>query len=137
MEIIKSIDWAIDTIRDQLKFGLTDNPLAAAKRREARAKGVLLDCKKEIQSLKDQLAQSKKDLEKAEKVIEFYAKKENWTIDGHSFQDELNEIEQGYWACEIRNDGCDFNVATGYGGYGGKKARAYFKEKQDQLKESE
>jgi len=112
MEIIKSIDWAIDTIRNQIKFGLTDNPLASAKRREARAKGVLLDCKREIQSLKDQLAQSKKDLEKAEKVIE-------------SISDECYSCNQGVSCSGITVDVIE------------EKARQYFQEKQDQLKESE
>ena len=45
-EFLDQIEWAINTIRDQVQFGL--DPLSAAKARERRAKGVLLNCKKEI-----------------------------------------------------------------------------------------
>lgn len=48
-DIIKSIEWAVDTIRCKERFGLSE--LQAAYNRERRAKGVLRDCKKEIEKL--------------------------------------------------------------------------------------
>lgn len=48
--ILDSIDWAVDTIRSKLDFGL--DALTAADHRERRAKQVLLECKKEITRLR-------------------------------------------------------------------------------------
>jgi len=53
MNLLKKIDWAVDTIRDQLMFGR--DALGAAKSRELRAKGVLLDCKEDFTSLQSEL----------------------------------------------------------------------------------
>lgn len=54
MKILNTIEWAIDTVRDQLMFGL--DPLSAAKSRERRAKGVLLDCKQKFKSIDEELS---------------------------------------------------------------------------------
>ena len=53
LSIEERIEWALNTIRDKETFGL--DQLNASLSRERRAKGVLLDCKKEIQQLKQQL----------------------------------------------------------------------------------
>jgi hypothetical protein len=52
-DIIKNLEWAIDTIREQVLFGLDE--LGGAKARERRAKGVMLDACKEIKTLEEKL----------------------------------------------------------------------------------
>jgi hypothetical protein len=64
-EIIKSIEWARNTIQDRLMFGMEDAPLQAAYAREKRASGVLLDCKNEILFLKKEYQKLKTALEVA------------------------------------------------------------------------
>lgn len=53
MDILEKIEWAANTIRDKLHFGREE--LGAALAREARAKGVLLDCSIEITNLREDL----------------------------------------------------------------------------------
>ncbi len=52
MDTLEAIDWACDTIRNRLQFGMGDSKEAAYSR-EKRAKGVLMDCKKEIEELSE------------------------------------------------------------------------------------
>lgn len=52
-EIIQAIDWARETINEKLMFG-QDEPSAGFSR-ERRACGVLLECKKFIEQLKEEL----------------------------------------------------------------------------------
>mgnify|MGYP000029424415 CR=1 FL=1 len=54
-DILDEIEWAVDTIRDRLMFGMEEAPLQAAYFREKRAKGILIDCKKEIEKLRSEL----------------------------------------------------------------------------------
>jgi hypothetical protein len=68
-DIITKIQWARNTINDKLMFGLDD--LNASLSRERRAKGVLMDCEKEINKLEQQLKE-------AESVIEFYSDDLSW-----------------------------------------------------------
>ncbi len=76
--------------------------------------------RKELQSLKDQL-------EKAEKVIEFYGERSNW-----------NRLSESPNWTKIKNDSSEERLIICDDDYpvmcGGKKARQYFQEKQDQLK---
>lgn len=51
--ILSSLDWAINTIRDQILFGLDE--LGAAKARELRAKGVMIDTVEYIKELENSL----------------------------------------------------------------------------------
>lgn len=53
-EIIENLEWALMTIEDELKFGLTEE--LAIKRREARVRGVLKDA---IKNLKKELDKNK------------------------------------------------------------------------------
>ena len=62
LDIISKLEWAIDTIRDQLLFGRDE--LGAAKARELRAKGVMLDTVKEVKLLQSQNEIYRKALEK-------------------------------------------------------------------------
>lgn len=52
-DILEAIEWARNTIKDRLKFGLDD--LNAARSRERRASGVLISCKHEIIRLQGQV----------------------------------------------------------------------------------
>jgi len=63
MDIIKHIEWACDTIRHKDRFGLPD--LQAAYSRERRAKGALLEARKEIIKLREELKDAKEDAEYA------------------------------------------------------------------------
>lgn len=45
-DILSSLDWAINTIRDRVMFGRDE--LGASKARELRAKGVMIDAVEEI-----------------------------------------------------------------------------------------
>ena len=45
-DILSSLDWAINTIRDRVMFGRDE--LGASKARELRANGVMIDAVKEI-----------------------------------------------------------------------------------------
>ena len=49
-DTISKLEWAINTIRDQLLFGRDE--LGAARARELRAKGVMIDAIKDIEKLK-------------------------------------------------------------------------------------
>lgn len=51
--MLSKLDWAINTIRDQLLFGRDE--LGGAKARELRAKGVMLDAAKYIKELESKL----------------------------------------------------------------------------------
>lgn len=64
-DILSKIDWAIDTIRDQLKFGLSD--LDAVLSRERRAKGVLIEAKEEITALKEELKRERSCVDEVER----------------------------------------------------------------------
>lgn len=72
-----------------------------------------------------------KKLEKQNKILKealsFYSKKENWTIDGHNFHDEKEELLLGEFAATIRNDCDESNPANWHGTYGGKRARQALK----------
>lgn len=75
------IMWAINTIRDQLQFGL--DPLSAAKARERRAKGVLLDCHKKLESFQSENSELKsenQELKEKVKDIESLTKSMNSAI---------------------------------------------------------
>lgn len=65
LDIIETIDWAMNTIRDRVMFGLDD--LNAAYSRERRAKGALGDAKKVIL----QLQKKNKELTEALQSIAF------------------------------------------------------------------
>ena len=73
--IIETIEWAEATIDNKLMFGMEDAPLQAGFAREQRARGVLLDCRLEIQKLKAAIELYKKS-------NDFYADTSNW---GNSF----------------------------------------------------
>lgn len=66
--ILKNIEWACDTIRNREKFGLDE--LNAARARERRAKGVLLDAKIEIENLQKQIEALKAELAKERSVVD-------------------------------------------------------------------
>jgi len=53
LDIVKTLNWAIDTIRDKQMFG--QDELGAALSRERRAKGAMIGAVKEIESLKSAL----------------------------------------------------------------------------------
>jgi hypothetical protein len=59
-DVIQHLNWAIDTIRDQLKFGRDE--LGAAKAREMRAKGAMLAAVKELQKKDETIAALEKEL---------------------------------------------------------------------------
>lgn len=50
-DLLERIDWTIDTIRNQEKFGLDD--LNAALSRERRAKATLIETKKKLKQLNE------------------------------------------------------------------------------------
>lgn len=50
-DILEKIEWALETKREKLMFGLDE--LNAALSRERRLFGVLLECKKEIERLNE------------------------------------------------------------------------------------
>ena len=56
-KVIEHIDWAIETIRERVMFGL--DALSAALSRERRAKGALLEAKKHIIELEKEIANLK------------------------------------------------------------------------------
>jgi hypothetical protein len=49
-DTLETLEWAINTIRDKVMFGRDE--LGAALARESRAKGAMLDAKKEIEKLR-------------------------------------------------------------------------------------
>jgi hypothetical protein len=49
-DTLEHLEWAINTIRDKLMFGMDE--LGAARSRESRAKGAMLEAKKEIVRLR-------------------------------------------------------------------------------------
>lgn len=116
INILDKIEWAIQTIRDQLLFGIDE--FGAAKVREIRAKGVLLDCKEEITRLK-------KALEIANEAIGFYGNKGNWFYDYGMYQNEFKSI------AEEDSELFDIDGMLIPKHYGGKRAR----EAQKQIKE--
>lgn len=54
MTTLDKLEWALMTIEDQLQFGLPEDQ--AAKARERRVKGVLLDAVKEIKRLEGEIS---------------------------------------------------------------------------------
>jgi hypothetical protein len=50
LDTLETLEWAINTIRDKVMFGRDE--LGAALARESRAKGAMLDAKKEIEKLR-------------------------------------------------------------------------------------
>lgn len=72
MSILDSIEWARETLKNRLMFGMEDAPLQAAFARENRVAGVLMDCIKEIKKMRtktDKLEQDNKILEKEKKRL--------------------------------------------------------------------
>jgi hypothetical protein len=61
LDTILKLEWAIDTIREQLLFGRDE--LGAAKARELRAKGVMIDACKEFKELEEKLKVAEKSFE--------------------------------------------------------------------------
>jgi len=78
LKIEEKIEWAVNTIRDKETFGL--DQLNASLARERRAKGVLIDCRKEIQKIKQQLEEAVSVIEKAKFSSGFF-------IDDHNSKD--------------------------------------------------
>lgn len=60
-DILDTIEWAINTIRNKERFGLDD--YGAALARERRAKGVLIDAKEEIARLQKLLTENNIDFQ--------------------------------------------------------------------------
>lgn len=93
---------------------ITDVPSAIAE---------LLAVNKELEK---ELQETKEQLEKSEKVNQFYADKNNWNevwVDT-----DLDENEGGDVNCMINLS--DVEVENEYLTYAGKQARQYFKDKQ-------
>ena len=118
--MIAKLEWAIDTIREQVMFGMDD--LGAAKSRERRAKGVMIDACEYIKDLEAQI-------KKAESVIRFYADKSKYFrpdrdkngLGGMSAQTDF-EIEDGEWNTDENGEKSHYCY--------GKKAREYFEGKE-------
>ena len=71
----------------------------------------------------DLIEKQKELIKQMAEVISFYGDKVNWTIDGHTYQEEIEDIERGEFADTIRND-CDASSPSNWHGtYGGKRAR--------------
>lgn len=66
-DFLEKVDWAINTIRDQVLFGRDE--LGAAKSRELRAKGVLLDVRKHVIDTNIQLQKLQDDRKELIEVI--------------------------------------------------------------------
>lgn len=56
MRLQEKLEWALMTLRDQLKFGLPESE--AIKRREGRVRGVLIDAVKELPLIEQQLKEA-------------------------------------------------------------------------------
>lgn len=67
-EITEHLNWAINTIRDKVMFGRDE--LGAALARETRAKGVMIDAVKYIQTLEKEIIFYRHQLEYAAKILE-------------------------------------------------------------------
>lgn len=106
-EMLETIEWGLDTSRNKLMFGLDE--LNAAKSRERRLKGILLDCKNSFKELEQQLKQKDELIREAKKTIDFYADKDNWQeicieggisgtniVDGDFLPCLLNNVEYGF-----------------------------------------
>lgn len=77
-ELLENIDWAVDTIRNQDKFGLDE--LEACKARERRAKGVLIDVKKHIIKLMNEIDNKKSAISVYRKALDEFDNDDNWTV---------------------------------------------------------
>lgn len=89
---------------------------------------------KEIENLQKENESLKKKLEKAEEVIRFYGDKENWLFTGmycntgkHKITDRMQAIN-GWHDQHKSIVNSDIENHSDYLMFGGKRARAYFKE---------
>lgn len=67
LNMLSKLDWAINTIRDQLLFGRDE--IGGARARELRAKGVMLDAVKYIKELEERLTVAELNSEKQKEHI--------------------------------------------------------------------
>ena len=78
MEILKSIEWAVNTIREKLMFGMHEAPLSAAFAREMRAKGVLIKCSNIIREQQAKIDELERENKELVETLERYANPESW-----------------------------------------------------------
>jgi hypothetical protein len=70
LDILSKIEWALETKRQKLTFGLDEKDAVYA--RERRLFGVLLDCKKEITSLKAELEKARELITDLSKILNLF-----------------------------------------------------------------
>lgn len=114
------LEWQIE------KCFKLEQELRSLKEQLEKEKSEYRDTAEALHYFRKKYKAKKNDLEKAEKVIEFYSEKA-WTFRCLGSKDwvVISDIEQ-----ISDKDHVDWNT-------GGKKARQYFQEKQDQLKGGE
>lgn len=90
-DILESIDWAKNTIKDRLMFGMEDAPLQAAYSRERRASGVLLKCRKEITHLTERVKELEAESDESHRVLSILTDANNKLL--HAFRGLEAELQ--------------------------------------------
>jgi len=88
LDTVSKLEWAIDTIREQLLFGRDE--LGAAKARELRAKGVMMDAIEEYKKLEEKIMSLELKLKDTQRSIKYLTHYGNKDCTAMAYENMLN-----------------------------------------------